>query len=126
MTTADDWPRCREWLLPLMEASDLYDIEYIESAIQSGSMHLWAGKNCALVTEFMHFPKCKVLNVFAGAGIKGKSLREMICEMEPRLVEWAKENECSQIMGHGIFEGWRTVTEKMGYHHHHTVMIKAI
>lgn len=125
MTDAQsEWARVRPWLVPLFEASDLYDIEYVERAIERGDMHFWAGKNCVLVTEFTTFPKCRTLNVFAGAGDRGKCLREMTREIEPVLVAFAKANGCTKIRGEGLDETWRPVTERMGYRHHTTVMIK--
>ena len=126
MTTAEDWGRCREWIVAALANDGFYTIEYLERGIADGSMHFWAGKDCAAVTEFIDYPKCKVLNVFAGGGKRGIALRELTREMEPALLAWAKANGATRIIGFGSYPGWQRVCERMGYRHLWTVMQKDI
>lgn len=126
MTLQEDWARCRDWIKAAVEPTGLYLIQDIEEAIASGEMHFWPGKHCAAVTEFVTYPNCKVLNVFAGGGVKGKALRELTKEMEPAFVRWAKASDCKKIMGFGINAMWRPICEGLGYSHQWTVMSKDI
>lgn len=84
----EDWVRCREWIRAAVEPTGLYQIGDVEQAIASGEMHFWPGKDCAAVTEFIFYPNCKALNIFAGGGRKGEALKELTCEMEPALELW--------------------------------------
>lgn len=121
-----DWARCREWIRAAVEPTGLYLIEDIEQAIASGAMQFWPGKYCAAVTEFVVYPNCKVLNVFAGGGVKGRALRELTREMEPAFLRWAKASDCKKIIGFGINPAWKPVCEAMGYGHIWTVMAKDV
>ena len=87
-------------------------------------MQFWPGRDCAAVTEFVAYPGCKVLNVFAAGGVTGKALHELTREMEPALVRWARASDCRKIIGFGINPTWRHVCEGMGYAHLWTVMAK--
>jgi hypothetical protein len=126
VTTAEDWTRCREWIREAVEPTGFYQVEDVEKAIASGAMHFWAGRDCAAVTEFVFYPSCKALNVFAGGGTKGKALRELTTEMEPAFVRWAKASDCKKIIGFGLKDTWRPVCEGMGYSLLWTVMAKDI
>lgn len=126
MTEAQEqWARCRPWLKDAVEKCGLYSIEDIEREIEAGQMQFWPGKHCAAVTEFITYPKGKVLNVFAGGGVKGKALKELR-EMEKSFVIWAKASECKWIFGYGRHEAWKPICTNMGYRHMWTVMTKGV
>lgn len=108
----------------MVEASGLYDMAYIEAQIEAGEMHFWPRENCVAVTEFLIFPRAKVLNIFAAAGVKGKSLRALTKELEPALLAFANANGCNKIFASGIKPEWRPVGEALGYSHRWTVMAK--
>lgn len=127
MTEAQrEWARCRAWIRAAVEPTGLYTVADVEEAIAEGRMQFWPGKDCAAVTEFVLYPSCKVLNVFAGGGVAGKALRELTREMEPALVRWAQASDCRKIIGFGINPAWRRVCEGMGYAHLWTVMAKDV
>lgn len=127
MTDANaEWTRCREWIKAAVEPSGLYLIEDIEAALAAGAMDFWPGKHAAAVTEFIAYPNCKALNVFAGGGARGKALKELKDVFEPCFLTWAKEAGCKKIMGFGISEAWKPICEGMGYSHLWTVMSKDI
>ena len=127
MTDAQkEWARCRAWIRAAVEPTGLYTIADVEAAIAEGRMQFWPGKDCAAVTEFVTYPNCKTLNVFAAGGVAGKALRELTREMEPALVRWAAASDCKKIIGFGINPAWRPVCEGMGYAHLWTVMAKDV
>lgn len=126
MTPLEEWTRCRDWIKAAVEPTGLYLIEDIEKAIEAGEMTFWPGKHAAAVTEFITYPCCKVLNVFAGGGDPGLALKELTGFFEPCFVTWAKAADCKKIMGFGISEAWRPICEGMGYAHVWTVMSKEI
>jgi hypothetical protein len=122
----EEWARCREWIQAAAEPTGLYTIADVEKAIEAGEMHFWPGRHCAAVTEFVRYPNCKVLNIFAGGGTKGPALKELTRELEPALVRWARASDCGKIMAFGIKPGWTPVGERLGYRHIWTVMTKDV
>lgn len=119
------WARCRDWIAAALPAH-LYTIEDIERGIADGSMQFWPGAVCAAVTEFAVYPNCKVLNVLAVGGEKGPALKALTRELEPCLLAWARASDCKFVMGFGTHEGWKPVTEAMGYALQWLVMIKEV
>ncbi len=122
----EEWARCRAWIQAAVEPTGLYEIGDIEKAIAKGEMHFWPGRYCAAVTEFVTYPECKVLNIFAGGGDKGPALKELTRELEPALVRWARASGCRKVMAFGIKPGWAPVGKKLGYRHIWTVMTKDV
>jgi hypothetical protein len=121
----DEWARCRDWIAAALPAH-LYAIEDIERGIADGGMQFWPGEHCAAVTEFALYPNCKVLNVLAAGGKKGRALKALTRELEPCLLEWARASDCKYVMGFGIHDGWKPVTGAMGYAFQWLVMIKEV
>jgi len=109
-----------------VEPTGLYRIEDVEQAIAQGEMHFWPGQYCAAVTEFIIYPNCKVLNIFAGGGAKGRALRELSREMEPAFLRWARASDCRKIIAFGIKPAWAPVGQALGYRHVWTVMTKDV
>jgi hypothetical protein len=72
------------------------------------------------------YPNCKVLNVLAAGGEKGPALKALTRELEPCLLAWARASDCKYIIGFGTHEGWKPVTEAMGYALQWLVMIKEV
>jgi hypothetical protein len=120
-----EWARCRDWIAAALPAH-LYTIGDIERGIADGSMQFWPGEHCAAVTEFATYPGCKVLNVLAAGGERGLALKALTRELEPCLLAWARASDCKYVMGFGIHESWRPVTEAMGYALQWLVMIKEV
>lgn len=126
MTDAQsEWARCKEWIAAAIKPCGLFEIEDIEQLIADGFMHFWPGKQCAAVTEFLPYPSCKVLNIFAGGGTRGKALRELL-QMERDLEAWGRDHGCTRSFIFGINEGTRRVGERHGYTHLWTVMSKEL
>lgn len=127
MTPAQqEWTRCREWIRAAVEPTGLYEIGDVERAIAQGRMHFWPGRHCAAVTEFIFYPDCKALNIFAGGGTRGKALKELGGELEPALERWARACGCKKIIAFGIKPGWAPVGAALGYRHLWTVMTKDV
>ena len=121
-----EWARCRDWIAAALDRDGFYGIDDIERGIAEGEMTFWPGRDCAVVSEFITYPKMRVLNVLAGGGVRGRALRELTQEMEPALVQWARAGGASKIIGFGSYEGWQPVCARMGYRHLWTVMQKDI
>lgn len=121
-----EWRRCREWIRAAVEPTGLYRIEDVERAIAASEMHFWPGRHCAAVTEFIFYPNCKALNIFAGGGDKGRALKELTRELEPALELWARACDCKKIIAFGIKPSWTPVGAALGYRHLWTVMTKDV
>ncbi len=78
------------------------------------------------MTQFVCYPRCKVLNIFAGGGVKGGALRELTEEMEPAFARWAKASDCKKIIAFGIKPAWSPIGRKLSYRHLWTVMTKDV
>lgn len=75
-------------------------LQDIIDQIATGEMHLWAGKDSAIITQFVTFPRKKALHVpFAGG-----NLAEME-EMAPYVRLFAKTAKCDMVTVAGR-KGW--------------------
>lgn len=125
MTPADEWARCRDWIKAAVTRNGFYEIQDIETAIESGQMAFWPGAHAAAVTEFITYPNGKALNVFAGGGDSNASLQEFIEKFEPALSAFAKASDCRWIIGYGR-PGWDRILKRRGYSTIWSVMKKDI
>jgi hypothetical protein len=99
--TLTKWELHREKLIEAIEYTNgTHKEDDVLVAILSGALTLWADENGAVVTEIMNYPQIKVLNMFIVAGNLG-----LLESMEPRLIEYAKQNGCKRITGGGR-KGW--------------------
>ena len=85
-------------------------LQDIVDQIATGDMHLWAGKDSAIITQIVIFPRRKVLHVpFAGGNLAE------IEEMSPFIIDFAKRLGCDMISIAGR-KGWeRTFTKSLGF-----------
>lgn len=127
MTPAkDQWPRCKEWIASALPyCGGFYDIEDIERAIAEDRMLLLPGKHCAMVLEIIAYPNCKVLNVFAGGGEAGETVKEYGEWMDDFIVQFAKDADCQKVLHHCRPSGAKT-GKALGYQHLWTVMVKEV
>ena len=54
-----EWKKCKPLLIKAMKYQDTYTINDIEDKIRNGIAFLWPGKESAMVTELILFPKSK-------------------------------------------------------------------
>ncbi len=94
------WIRCKPYIEEALRYQDSYTIDHVEDKISNGLFHLWAGKESALVTEFVIFPKHKVLNLLFCGG----DYNELV-EMLPSIEAFARAAECKRLYGGGR-KGW--------------------
>lgn len=98
MTEAQaEWDRCKPWIeAALVYANGTHTIEDIEHGIATGVFQFWPGKNAAIVSEVIRYPRLSALNFF----LIGGDLSELK-DMEPAVTEWAKSIGCKRVMGVG-------------------------
>jgi len=85
----------------------------------NGRVEFWPGKKCALISQVVQYPQKKMIHVFLAGG----DISE-IQEMEPHIVEWAKEKGCSALSLTGR-PGWtRSFLQDIGYKNTQVQMIK--
>lgn len=78
----------------------MYEIDDVADAIATGEMQLFSGKESAIVSQIMIFPKKKVLHLpFVGGNMKELEL------MAPSIVEFGKFMNCNMITSAGR-RGW--------------------
>ena len=109
------WIRCKPYIEEAIETQDSYTIKDVEDKISNGLFHLWAGKESALVTEFVIFPKHKVLNLLFCGGDYNE-----LTEMLPSIEAFAKAAECKRLYGGGR-KGWSRKLKHLGFEEEHMI-----
>lgn len=98
-----------------------HSLEDVINGIESGEFQLWPGETSTVVTQIIKFPQKKVLHVFLAGGNQ-----EELKEMDPYVVQWAKEQGCSAITFTGRV-GWaRSQMRELGFELTHVMMSKEI
>jgi|TARA_R100001163_G_scaffold60868_1_gene50480 hypothetical protein len=109
------WIRCKPYIEEALRYQDSYTIDHVEDKISNGLFHLWAGKESALVTEFVIFPKHKVLNLLFCGG----DYNELV-EMLPSIEAFARAAECKRLYGGGR-KGWSRKLKHLGFEEEHMI-----
>tara|TARA_R100001086_G_scaffold247876_1_gene183369 strand:- start:133 stop:528 length:396 start_codon:yes stop_codon:yes gene_type:complete len=109
------WIRCKPYIEEALQYQDSYTIDHVEDKISNGLFHLWAGKESALVTEFVIFPKHKVLNLLFCGG----DYNELV-EMLPSIEAFARAAECKRLYGGGR-KGWSRKLKHLGFEEEHMI-----
>lgn len=112
MTPAEDWVRCRPWIeAALQYADDLYAIEDVEGFIVREEALFWPGQACACVTQWLWFPRRKVLNYWLAGG----AMDELLTRMMPAIERWALEHhDCTDFSVSGR-PGWARAMAPHGF-----------
>jgi len=116
---SQDLSRCKEWIeAALQHSGGTHDFWDIVEGVYEKRMQLWAAERGCLVTEIVHFPKKKVLNVFLGGGEL-----EQLADMHTNVIAWGKEQGCTgaSICGRA---GWVRAFKKYGWKQKYTVITK--
>jgi hypothetical protein len=87
-----------------------HTIEDIALMVGSGALHLWVGDKSAVLTEFIQFPRMKIINCFIGAG----EFDEVMRLVEAKIIPFARQNGCSRLQGGGR-DGWRRKLDGYSY-----------
>ena len=109
------WIRCKPYIEEALRYQGSYTIDHVEDKISNGLFHLWAGKESALVTEFVIFPKHKVLNLLFCGG----DYNELV-EMLPSIEAFARAAECKRLYGGGR-KGWSRKLKHLGFEEEHMI-----
>ena len=78
-------------------------------ALMGGNLKLWRRPDAMVITEFVTYPRRKVLHHFLVAGDLGQ-----VIDMQPEIIEFARRNGCDALTGVGR-PGWARVTERHGW-----------
>tara|TARA_R110000824_G_scaffold73931_1_gene188206 strand:+ start:1146 stop:1520 length:375 start_codon:yes stop_codon:yes gene_type:complete len=95
--------RCREWIESALKVYDTHDFEDIKEGVLNGRYHLWHGEDACIITEFIEYPKYRVLNVFLGGG----DLKKLMI-MRKSVEKFGKETGCKKLVASGR-KGWLKV-----------------
>ena len=86
--------------------------------VREGKMFFWPGERSCLVTEFVQYPRQRLLHVFLAAGDMDEIKR-----MEPSLRTFAESVKCSAICLTGR-RGWVRALADLGFEEGHTIVVK--
>ena len=115
-----EFRRCEHWIEAALEYSHgTHTIQDIFEFVANGTLELWPGKNCALISQVSEYPGRKMIHIFLAGG----DIKE-IEEMEPSIIAWAKEQGCSALTLTGR-PGWtKSFLKDIGYKNTQVQMIK--
>lgn len=107
----DDVSRCRTHIEAALEYSQgTHLFSDIAAGILSGRYQLWAGKDSAIVTEIIVYPRMKDLHYFLAGG----DLDELKT-IRPHIEAWGVQQGCSRVSLAGR-PGWaKTFLKDEGY-----------
>lgn len=113
----EEFERCAPWLQAALDHNGgELTIEDVWQAILEGELTFWPGKNCAIVLQFVTYPRKKVMNWYLAGG----DLEELR-EMEKFGTQWARENGIDAVVIYGR-RGWLKRLD--GYRETGTIMEK--
>ena len=95
--------RCREWIEGALKVYDTHDFEDIVLGVVQGQFNFWSAPDACIVTEFLHYPKYRALNVF----LTGGNLKTLMV-MRKTIEKFGKETGCKKLTGSGR-KGWARV-----------------
>ena len=87
----------------LDRAGNTHSIEDVKAALDSGKARLWHNRGSFGVTEILQLPQKRVCRIWLAWGDMAA-----LAEMESAVVEWARQNGCSEIRINGR-RGWARV-----------------
>ena len=115
-----EFKRCEHWIEAALEYSHgTHNIQNIFEDVMNGRVEFWPGKECALISQVVQYPQKKMIHVFLAGG----DISE-IEQIEPHIVEWAKQHGCSALSLTGR-PGWtKSFLKDIGYQNTQVQMIK--
>ena len=97
----EKYAKVRKHLLPALElCGGTHNEADLWNGLQSEKMQLWPGKESAIVTEVIEYPRLRACHFW----LVGGDMDEVL-EMEPEIVAWAKSSGCKKITASGR-RGW--------------------
>lgn len=116
-----DLVSCRKWIAAALEYNGgTHTIDDIFQGIERGRLHLWPAERGCLVTEFVHYPRKRVINVFLGGGDM-----DQLKDMHDAIVQFGKANGCTAATISGR-PGWARVWRSEGFTPQHLTLVKEI
>lgn len=105
MTLFEAWEKAKPYFeKAIEEVKGTHSIDDVCLMVGNGQMKLWVWDKSAALTEFVNFPRMKVMSCF----LVGGDLEELRAKEVEHLIPFAKANGCSRIMGAGR-PGWERV-----------------
>lgn len=105
------WERCRPYIeAALVYAEGTHTIDDVWEMVERGEAHFWPGEQCAVVTEFLIYPRLKGLHFW----LCGGDLNELVETWRPRIEAWGSALGCTRFTTAGR-NGWQRVMSKHGY-----------
>ncbi len=103
------WQTHKNIIAKALDYQDFYTLDDVYSKIRLGNAFLWPGKESAIITEFVVFPRKKLLHILVIAG-KYKEIEKMFICIE----DYAKKLNIDRITGSGR-KGWFRKTKHLGF-----------
>lgn len=102
----------------LKHAGGSHTFTDVVDLVREGKMFFWPGEYSCLVTEFVQYPRQRLLHVFLAAGDMDEIKR-----MEPSLRTFAESVKCNAISLTGR-RGWVRALADLGFKEGHTIVVK--
>jgi len=110
-----EFDRLEPYIKSALKHQDMYNLTDIKEKIRQGMFHIWGGKNSVMITEFVEYPRVKVMNLLLCGG-DYKELEAML----PSFEHFAKHFGCKRIYGGGR-KGWLRKIKHLGFEQEYLV-----
>jgi hypothetical protein len=106
---AQEWTRCRHWIVDALEYAPTHTIEDVEIGLLTGLFTFWPASKSAALTEIHNYPRARHLHVFLAGGDLDE-LRGMV----PMWQAHALALGCSKVTLCGR-RGWERALKQQGW-----------
>jgi hypothetical protein len=111
-TFDEEWDRCSGWLQAALDYAPTHNLSDVKALVEQCAVTFWPARRSALVTEINVFPRMTTFHFWlAGGEINRGALRELLDEIHPKTVAYAREHGCNVMTTSGR-PGWARV---LGY-----------
>lgn len=119
---SDEIDRCRPWIQAALDNSlRSHDFSDVRTLILTNQAQLWSVDTGCAVTTITYYPRSTVLSLW----LCGGDFQDVYNEHYWRIENFAKENQCDQIVINGR-RGWERRMKAEGYKASSVVITKEI
>lgn len=105
----EQWIFAKPYIEDALRFDDLYKIEDVTCKIEDGTFLLWTGKQSAIISEFIEFPRKKTCNILFCGG----DFNEIV-EITNTIEEFCRLCGVSRLYGGGR-KGWTRKLKHLGW-----------
>lgn len=107
-----EWERCSPWIQAALDhAGGTHTLADVEALVRSRECRFWAGREAAVVTEIIDYPRFRAIHVWLAGG----DLDELLNEMRQKIETWGRDERGCRRMTLTGRAGWERTMKPLGY-----------